>query len=273
MRPRRTAATSGVVHGCGSERLSLVLNMESCPARLVLVRHAESVGNVADLAARRAGAPRLDLDARDADVPLSETGVEQAEALGRHLGSLPADAIPTAVVSSPYRRAAQTAETALSGAAWDVAVSYDERLRERELGIFDGLTGAGIRAEYPTEASRREHLGKFYYRPPGGESWCDVALRVRSFLRDVGTLPEQDRLWVFTHQAVITCFRYVLEEMDEAQVMTVDRDVAMPNASITTYRRGAHGSVELVEYASPGAVQAEGAQPTLEASHAGQGES
>jgi broad specificity phosphatase PhoE len=241
------------------------------PARLVLVRHGESIGNLADQAARGAGAARLDLDARDADVPLSDTGVEQARALGRHLADLPETATPTAVASSPYRRSADTARTALHTAQLRLPVHHDERLRERELGVFDGLTGTGIRAEYPDEAVRREHVGKFYYRPPGGESWCDVALRVRSFLRDVGARPATDRLWIFTHQAVITCFRYVLDGMDEEAVLTLDRQVPMPNGSTTTYHRGPGGVPELVDYASAAAVQAEGAEPTHEPEHAGRG--
>lgn len=241
------------------------------PARLVLVRHGESVGNLADLAARSAGAARLELDARDADVTLSDTGRDQALALGRHLRGLAPTAVPTAIASSPYRRSADTARLALAEAGLGLQVMYDERLRERELGLFDGLTGTGIRAEHPDEATRRDYLGKFYYRPPGGESWCDVALRVRSFLRDVGARPASDRLWLFTHQAVITCFRYVLEGMDEATVLELDRDVRVPNASTTTYRRGPGGVPELVEYASATAVEAGGAEPTHEPEHAGRG--
>lgn len=241
------------------------------PARLVLVRHGESIGNLADRAARGAGAPRLDLDARDADVPLSDTGEEQARALGQHLADLPATAVPTAVASSPYRRAADTARTALDSSGLRLPVHHDERLRERELGVFDGLTGTGIRAEYPDEAARRQHVGKFYYRPPGGESWCDVALRVRSFLRDVGARPATDRLWIFTHQAVITCFRYVLDGMDEASVLALDAEVPMPNGSTTTYHRGPGGVPELLDYASTAAVETEGAPATEEPQHAGRG--
>ena len=48
------------------------------------------------------------------------------------------------------------------------------------------MTGAGIREQYPDEAQRRDLLGKFYYRPPGGESWADVALRIRSLLATEG---------------------------------------------------------------------------------------
>jgi broad specificity phosphatase PhoE len=217
------------------------------PARLVLVRHAESVGNVADLKAREAGAARLDLDLRDADVPLSDRGEEQAAALGRFVSRLGPTATPTFVVSSPYRRAADTARTTLAASPSHVEVVLDERLRERELGAFDGLTGVGIRKEYPDEAARRDRLGKFYYRPPGGESWCDVALRVRSFLRDVGTRPAPDRVWVFTHQAVITCFRYVLEGLTEDEVLAVDREVQVANTAVTTYE-GTGGRVRLLGF-------------------------
>ena len=40
-------------------------------------------------------------------------------------------------------------------------------------------------ARLPDEAARRSRLGKFYYRPPGGESWADVLLRLRALLREL----------------------------------------------------------------------------------------
>ena len=52
---------------------------ESGPDELVLVRHGHSTANAADAAAREAGAEELDIDGRDADVELSETGQEQVE--------------------------------------------------------------------------------------------------------------------------------------------------------------------------------------------------
>ena len=61
----------------------------------------------------------------------------------------------------------------------------DERLRDRELGILDRLTSAGVEARFLEEGERRRWLGKFYYRPPGGESWADVVLRLRSLLADL----------------------------------------------------------------------------------------
>src|SRR3954470_15599216 len=102
------------------------------PSQLVLVRHGESRGNVADRMARDAGALRLDLDLRDADMPLSDLGEQQAEALGRHVAARGQDR-PTRVLTSPYERAAATARLAMAAAGLDAAVEPDERLREREL--------------------------------------------------------------------------------------------------------------------------------------------
>lgn len=164
--------------------LSRLLDARRGPRQIILVRHGESCGNLADAEAQRVGAERLDLDDRDADVELSETGQRQAEALRRWLADDADPALrPDVVVSSPYRRAAETARRAMTDL--DVELTYDERLRERDMGVFDGLTGAGIRAAYPEEADRRRKLGKFYYQPPQGESWCDVVARIRALLADL----------------------------------------------------------------------------------------
>ncbi|MBC2960403.1 histidine phosphatase family protein [Nocardioides deserti] len=209
------------------------------------------MGNRADAAARDAGAEVLDLTARDADVELSDTGRDQAAALGRWLRERDDAARPTVVVSSPYRRAAETAAITVDGL--DLGIQHDERLRERDLGVFDGLTGRGIRSRYPEEAERRDKLGKFYYQPPSGESWAAVAQRVRGLLADLRHGYDGDRVWLFSHQAVIMTFRYVLEGIEEADLLDLDRRMRIPNASVTTYRR--EGSfLELDSFADTTAV-------------------
>src|SRR3954452_9692626 len=84
------------------------------PGTLWLVRHGQSTGNVAHAAAAAALAERLDLETRDMDVPLSDLGHEQAARVGRWLATLDPAEQPTAVLTSPYLRARQTAEIALS---------------------------------------------------------------------------------------------------------------------------------------------------------------
>jgi len=231
------------------------------PLELVLVRHGHSAGNAADDAARESGAEVLDLTDRDADVELSDAGREQAEGLAAWLSGLGDDARPSRVVSSPYRRAAETAAIALGPLGLEPDV--DERLRERDLGILDGLTGAGIRSRHPEEAERRKKLGKFYYQPPSGESWADVVLRVRSLLTDVREDCDGERLWLFTHQAVIMSFRYVLESLSEEQILQIDREVTIPNASVTRYRREGD-RLELVEFADTSHLERSAADVTEE---------
>jgi broad specificity phosphatase PhoE len=202
---------------------------------LWLVRHAESEGNLADDKARQAHAERLELTHRDADVPLSATGGEQAAALGRAWCSMSEKERPSRVLCSPYERALQTATRIVDAAGWThLPVQHDERLRERDLGLLDGFTRYGIEARFPEEAERRAWLGKFYYRPPGGESWADVAGRVRAVLEGRGPT-DGDRLLVVSHQAVILVMRYVLEHLTEQQVLEIDRTEVIANTAVTTY--------------------------------------
>ncbi len=146
------------------------INAPAGPRTLWLVRHAESQGNLADLKAQEAGSDTLDLDIRDPDVELSGLGKRQAGALGKWLAGLPSGERPDAVLCSPYMRAAATAEIAIREAGLNVELVRDERLRERDLGVFDGFTGQGIRSKFPDESTRRKQLGKFYYRPRAGRA-------------------------------------------------------------------------------------------------------
>jgi len=204
--------------------------------RLILVRHGESVGNVAREQAEADAADVIDVGMRDPDVPLSDLGRQQAQALGYWLAELDPSDQPTVVWSSPYRRAMQTAAEALTAAGLSLPIRQDERLRDRELGILDLLTAAGVRNRYPEEAQRRRWLGKLYYRPPGGESWSDVALRLRSFLADLErqNSAEGGRVLIVCHDAVILLFRYVLENLDETELFSLAREGSIRNASITT---------------------------------------
>jgi probable phosphoglycerate mutase len=202
---------------------------------LAVVRHGQSVGNVAAEEAEAGGAEVIDIAERDADVSLSDTGREQAEGV-RHalVGQRPGIA-----VVSPYLRTRQTAQLALDGTG--VAVRVDERLRDRELGILDLLTAHGVQARLPAEAQRRARLGKLYYRPPGGESWSDVLLRLRSLLRELRDDHPQGRVVLFAHEATVLLVRYLVEELDEEQLMDFARHTTVANCSISTWQRADDG--------------------------------
>ncbi|MFD1212110.1 histidine phosphatase family protein [Arthrobacter sp. GCM10027362] len=198
---------------------------------LILIRHGESEGNAAASAAQAAGLEVIDVKHRDADVPLSKTGRMQAMALGLWWDGLPAAERPGTVWCSPYLRARQTAEIAGLGPASGLRV--DERLRDRELGILDTLTAVGVAARYPQEARRREWLGKFYYRPPGGESWVDVVLRLRSLLADLDQSEDGRRVVLVCHDAVIWLLRYVCEGLNEQTLLDLAAVSVVRNGSVT----------------------------------------
>jgi len=213
---------------------------------LILVRHGESAGNVAAAEAERAGLEVIDLETRDADTPLSPLGAEQAAALGTWLRTQIAGDAPDVVWCSPYVRALQTAVIALQEAGSTLAVRQDERLRDRELGILDLLTRTGVAARYPDEDARRHHLGKFYYRPPGGESWADLTLRVRSLLGDLDRAEPGRCVLVVAHDAVISTVRYVCEGLSEREVLDLARRWPVRNAAVTRLVRRPTGWVATV---------------------------
>ena len=108
----------------------------------------------------------------------------------------------------------------------------DERLREKEFGILDRLTTFGIRERHPELSAQRSHVGKFYFRPPGGESWCDVILRLRSVIDTMTREYRRERVLIVAHQVIVNCFRYLLERMNEAQILELDRIADVPNCAV-----------------------------------------
>ncbi len=230
------------------------------PDVIWIVRHGESAGNVARDAAERAAVPLIDIATRDMDTPLSELGEQQAMALGRWFGALPDERRPTVVLTSPYVRAVETTRLLLSSAGGDVAalpIQRDERLREKEFGALDRLTKFGIRKKYPDLAEQRAHVGKFYFRPPGGESWCDVILRLRSALDTMTREHRRERVLIVGHQVTVNCLRYLFERMSENEILDVDRRADVPNCSVTSYgfdpRAGSNGKLvlDLVNFVAP----------------------
>ncbi len=134
---------------------------DSTPTRLVLIRHGATVHS-----AERRFSGRNDL-------PLDELGQRQASALAVRVAAAYADA--AGVVSSPILRARQTAEPI--AAALGVPVVDNAELAEVDFGAWEGLTFGEARAAAPDELAA--WLTSPDIAPPGGESFADLARRVR----------------------------------------------------------------------------------------------
>jgi len=118
------------------------------------------------------------------DIPLTERGAAQAEAVGPLL----AGETFTGVWSSDLRRAVQTALT-----AWGAPVA-DPRLREINFGELEGARWDTLDPEYTRALATFDG-----FHPPGGETLEDVRDRVAGFLSELA----EGRHLVFTHGGII----------------------------------------------------------------------
>ena len=225
------------------------------PSVLWIVRHGESAAMLATHAATLAGHHRVALNARDMDTGLSVAGAAQAHALGQWFLAQPEDARPEVVLASPYQRAHDTAIALGLG----TPILTDERLRERELGILDGLTWEGVKALHPEQGAQRTLLGKFYHRPPGGENWCDVIQRLRGVIDRVTLHHAGKRVMIVAHECVIFCLRYVLEELDEAGALAIDAAGDVANCALTEYRHVPPQGLVLTRFNDISPLEAAGA--------------
>ncbi|WP_062205429.1 histidine phosphatase family protein [Streptomyces sp. NBRC 109706] len=201
-------------------------------AELVAVRHGESVSNVVFAEAARDGRADESLAYRDAAVELTARGVAQSEALGALIAGWPPGRRPEWVLCSPYARARQTWDIVARRLDAPPPVLVDERLRDREMGVFELLTPPAIERRAPGEVERRARVGEWFYRPPGGESFADVNLRVRDVLREVSDAVPGARVWVVAHDAVVVALARVVAGLGVAP-----RPEArpVPNASLTRW--------------------------------------
>lgn len=156
--------------------------------RQFLVRHGESVYNVES---RVQG---------QADVPLSEVGRGQAEALAGWARSLPADVTIDEIWSSPLARARETA-TAIA-LALGLPLLVEEGLAELHAGIFQGHLWADLEAAFPAEVARWRS-GDADYAIPGGESRAALAARGRAALEKLAQRPTRHMI-VVAHGGVLT---------------------------------------------------------------------
>lgn len=116
------------------------------------------------------------------DSPLTETGIEQAQAAGRLLQRAIPDIHNVCVETSPLGRARQTALIVGEILGLDPnVILVAPLLIEHHLGNWQGLTHAEIDARYPGALQAREEH-KWDYVVPGGESYALVAERAKQWL-------------------------------------------------------------------------------------------
>jgi broad specificity phosphatase PhoE len=157
--------------------------------RLLFARHGESEANL-----------RHEIANRDSTHALTATGRLQAEALGASLRSQRV----TRIVSSPLRRAVETAE--IVGRVLGVPVGLAEALREYDCGVFEGRSDAAAWEAYAQVREQWEELCRADARLEGGESLADMRARFAPFVRGlIAGSGRDDCVVLLSHGGLYRC--------------------------------------------------------------------
>jgi broad specificity phosphatase PhoE len=181
----------------------MVLPLDS-PLLIYLARHGQTEFNCEN---RFCG---------EADSPLTATGIKEAHRNGRVLRRHVAKHTNLRLVSSPLKRALDTAAIIRSELARpEVPIETDTRLREIAFGAWEGLTVEEIISRDPAGWARRV-ADKWHHAPPGGESYAQVADRAGAWLKET-----HGDLLVVTHGAVDRILRGLYAGMSPDEICTL----------------------------------------------------
>jgi broad specificity phosphatase PhoE len=230
------------------------IHFEKWPSLLMIARHGYSVANERkDLAKQSGQEPAWVGITRDQDAALTQVGHNQSFDLGVMIGLGPEADLPEVLIVSPYLRARQTESGIVRGVqkvrpGYNPRIVVEERIREIEFGVMDGIDRKKFRELYPLEADRRERDGKYYYRPPGGENRPDVRLRVHSVLDTLNRDYVGMKVLIVCHSVVVLAFRSLIERWEEAEYLQVDKENDVVNCGLTVYRRAEGRKLYLTDY-------------------------
>ena len=161
---------------------------------------------------------------------LNPEGLTQAEALGARLARNRFDLL----ISSDLGRALQTASAIAMRTGHEIMV--EPRLRERNMGIFQGLTPAEVESRYPDEYLRFKSNDP-EYAIPGGESMQQLFERCVACFADLAERHAGMTLAAVTHGGVLA----MLYRHATAMPLAAPRDFPLHNTGVNRFRRRTDG--------------------------------
>lgn len=224
------------------------------PRNLYMVRHGQSEGNVALDAAKNGDESHYTdefMVTPGREWRLTGLGRSQAECAGAWLRHTLEESVglreADAHCASPYVRARETAahlglhDLVGDPSGWRLS----RTVRERDWGILDTLPRRVLREDY-THFHHQQQIDPLYWRPPGGESVCDVAEnRVSNFLRMLEREHSGQDVVVVSHGEFIRAVMLVLLEADDEEYLRWERDPSMRlgNCEVVQFSSSVGGAV------------------------------
>ncbi|CAL8978683.1 Phosphoserine phosphatase 1 [Propionicimonas sp. T2.31MG-18] len=196
------------------------------PTTLLLVRHGRTAWN------------RTGRWHGQADVPLDDLGARQAIALADHMRRLR----PDVVASSPLRRARDTAATLASAMIDPPPVLLDDRLKEVDVGEWEGLVDREVLDRDPSFLAARGEDRRF---SDTGESPTECGARVASALGDLAAVHRAGLVLVVSHAYAIRAAVGTLLGWDLAPTQSLS---GLFNCAHAELRAFPSGSWELVSW-------------------------
>lgn len=142
------------------------------------------------------------------DNPLNEKGVRLAKITGSRMKDIHFDAC----ISSPLKRAYQTAQIILEESGnGDVPIQTDDRIKEICFGDYEGL-------QLDSEPLMTEEAMRFFKEPlmagsfPGGEAATDVCARTQDFLKELAARDDDQTYLIATHGCALRAMLNFLYE-------------------------------------------------------------
>jgi len=128
------------------------------------------------------------------DVELNETGIDQAHELGKKMKDFDIDLI----ISSSMTRTKQTTE--IVNGYIHKTVRIEPRLKERNVGVYEGLTLKEVQEKY-----QRGYTSEMAYHktPPGGESSQEVQERVFAVMDELKKNYPDKNILIISHSFII----------------------------------------------------------------------
>ena len=216
------------------------------PLNLLLVRHGESEGNVVNKGYAETRDESLFSEIfsaiHESQYELTPKGIEQATLAGAWLKENWNKPFFRMMVSSNKRAMQTAAYLDLPNVLWNI----DHNLRERENGLFNGMSPAKIQAEYSAEQFFHDSQ-PFLFRPPQGESMSDVCRRIKIILDTLARECNGKDVVIVCHGHVMRAFRIILERMSPKMsnelLSTKEQWGRIPNCSILHYTRNSDSGI------------------------------
>eukprot|EP01114_Cavostelium_apophysatum_P016334 TRINITY_DN4618_c1_g1_i1.p1 TRINITY_DN4618_c1_g1~~TRINITY_DN4618_c1_g1_i1.p1 ORF type:complete len:299 (-),score=62.47 TRINITY_DN4618_c1_g1_i1:1092-1988(-) len=195
--------------------------MENLPIDIILIRHGESEGNLAQFQSKKGDDTLWTSDfsqRHTSNYRLTDRGREQANVAGEWIKKNLGEFFDSYWVSE-YIRAQETAALLnFKNAKWHC----EFYLREQDKGILAGKSHTEREKEYSDQLEKLKK-DSFYVAPPGGESMANSCLRVDRIISMWQTSCPGQKIVCVCHGNIMTAFRVRLERMSQSRYQEIQK--------------------------------------------------